>query len=277
MFGFFGGEKAPDIKFLEEAEKRRKKADAKRTQEKKEEESKSRELQIEGDHSAIQRLEHEVGRVLDQLKDEIESGAYTAIVGDDASGRIPTLVAAGVIRAVYKERGHNAPLVRFLAGSTGLGRASEEVKEKKRSGLVEQVERIKKDAEGRTNSLARRVLFITDTIDTGETMREFVDAFNKAGWNMDIATLGIFPGRGETDGLKKQLGAKVVDGGAEVPYIKGRYGAAGVQKDISGVFAKRNPDFDGTRVARARKEAKEVVKNILFKKFGISAEADIED
>lgn len=56
-------------------------------------------------------LEPAVVSVVEQLKREIESGEYTALLSDDVGGRIPTLI----LRKIMKTMGPKPPNVYFLA------------------------------------------------------------------------------------------------------------------------------------------------------------------
>lgn len=59
-------------------------------------------------------------KLLDQLRPHIEGGEYQLIVGDDASGRIPTLIFRRIIKAIYEEKGYPKPETAFLQGEYHL-------------------------------------------------------------------------------------------------------------------------------------------------------------
>lgn len=66
----------------------------------------------------IEDLRAPTQKILQQLHKKIEKGEYTIIMGDDTSGRIPTLIIGGVIKELYQENHFPAPLVRFIAGGS---------------------------------------------------------------------------------------------------------------------------------------------------------------
>lgn len=52
----------------------------------------------------ISRLYRRIERLLTQLKPEIDKCAYELIIGDDTSGRIPTLIFERVMNTLYREK-----------------------------------------------------------------------------------------------------------------------------------------------------------------------------
>ena len=69
--------------------------------------------------------------LLAQMKDKIDAGNYGLIVGDDASGRIPTRIFDRILNEVNMEKGHDKIHTRFFAGSGGLTHGQMEEKTKK--------------------------------------------------------------------------------------------------------------------------------------------------
>src|SRR3989344_9337060 len=78
---------------------------------------------------ALLGLEDPLANILEKLRPELERGEYRLIIGDDASGRIPTRIVGEVIKKLSEERGFPRPLVRFIAGSTFMdqNRRSEKI------------------------------------------------------------------------------------------------------------------------------------------------------
>jgi len=53
--------------------------------------------------------------ILEQARESIDKGEYNILIGDDASGRVPTLIFRRVLQDVYKEKGYDAPKTLFFA------------------------------------------------------------------------------------------------------------------------------------------------------------------
>jgi len=49
-------------------------------------------------HVEVAELEMSSKKIIEQIQDRIEREEYGIIIGDDASGRIPTLIIGGLIR-----------------------------------------------------------------------------------------------------------------------------------------------------------------------------------
>ncbi len=62
-------------------------------------------------------LKSAVAELIDEMKDKIEAGKYSLIIGDESSGRIPTLLINKVISKIYEENGLEKPKIVFLAGN----------------------------------------------------------------------------------------------------------------------------------------------------------------
>ena len=60
-------------------------------------------------------LESLVLPLIEKLKENIDKGEYDMLIGDDASGRIPTLILRGIINE--RNRGSKVK-TRFVAGGT---------------------------------------------------------------------------------------------------------------------------------------------------------------
>lgn len=105
---------------------------------------------------------------------------YDTIVGDDASGRLPTLVMANLIGRKRIQQGLSSPSVFFLSGGTNI--ANETVA---RDTIKEISDLIDKDS----NKEKRKILIVTEYMNSGESMRILVDEFNKHSVFPDICTL----------------------------------------------------------------------------------------
>ena len=81
----------------------------------------------------IAELRKPMEKLLLDMRENIERGEYAVIFGDDASGRIPTLLFRKVLTASYEEHGFNVPQTLFFAGKRAL---SEEKIDKVRGEIV---------------------------------------------------------------------------------------------------------------------------------------------
>src|SRR3989344_8140945 len=93
------------------------------------EELERREKERQKEHAewVVEDLREPIENILIELMPDIETGAYSTIIGDDASGRVPTIILANVMKSIYELKGYPPPTVRFLAGSTGLRSEKKEI------------------------------------------------------------------------------------------------------------------------------------------------------
>lgn len=129
------------------------------------------------------------GKFLKNLRE----GEYSLIIGDDTSGRIPTLIFGRIASKMAKDVQRPAPKVRFVAGTISV---PDEYTDTSQFGsyqkkLYELTDYFAKliDQENIKNE---KVLLVTDTIDSGNTMMGFVSALKANGIKCDIATLSLF-------------------------------------------------------------------------------------
>ncbi|RJQ35090.1 hypothetical protein C4556_01070 [Candidatus Parcubacteria bacterium] len=216
----------------------------------------------------VEDLRQPVENILIELLPDIESGAYSTIIGDDASGRVPTIILAHVIKSIYELKGHQPPVVRFLAGSTGLlkDQKSEDVADiavEKAKSLAEQVKKIQDTV--RKHSEPKKVLIVTDIIDTGESIQTLLSALKRNDWDADVATIGT------TDEAKLQelsdlWGTRIVRGRWTGAMIYQDKALTGVQKKKGDLFATPHPEADPDRVRHGRDVARQIARE-LFDKY----------
>lgn len=129
----------------------------------------------------VAELEEPIKRIIEQILPRIERGEYGLIIGDDASGRIPTLILGNFIKTISEQRGLSKPEILFIPGklrSRILGRDND------RKELEEHISRF-------GSSIDNRVLIVTDTVLTGESLKTLVAMLRKIGFTCDIATIGV--------------------------------------------------------------------------------------
>ena len=186
---------------------------------------------------AIEELRRPTESILNQLKPEIDSGAYGVIIGDDASGRLPAILLWKILGIVYEKRGYPKPLLRFVAGSTGLAEGTFNFNTKKED-VGRHIGRIRRDVKSDEAPSRLKALIVTDTIATGESVQMLMNGIKENNWTADVATIGLMsPVR--FDELQDRWKCKIAVGsklGLPRVYIDGR-NLSGVTKDRNKLFS----------------------------------------
>jgi len=189
-----------------------------------------------------------------ELTPAIQRHEYNLIIGDDASGRIPTLVIGGLFKEVYKEDKIDPPQILFFAG--GKERLTDE------EGIVREIsDNIKRlISKNKIDSSKTKALLTTEYMAGGRTMAYFVRTLKETGLSCDIATLSTrcslkeykrqFP---EFEGAEIHVGSP---GGLLHFWVKKEL--AGVRRGDNMIFTKRR---EGERelVLEARRNVKKMV------------------
>jgi len=172
------------------------------------------------ERGSISALDKPVLRILDELKDSILQGEYAAIIGEDASGRLPTLMLGHVILDVYKAQKNQPPLLRFFAGSRKLSKNSYKDQILKHNALESQIGKLKQSIE-KSGSKGSKILVITDTILTGRSLDPLMAAIRENGLKVDIVTIGLADEEAlqGSRNLESRWGAKIVLGEIGTPEI----------------------------------------------------------
>ncbi len=116
--------------------------------------------------------------IVKKLKESIDSGEYDVLIGDDASGRIPTLVLRGIFNE--RKRKLNPELksieseikTRFVAG-----------------GQVENKEELKAALTKIKSECPEKALVITEYVSSGKSIKRIADTLKEIGIPFDVATL----------------------------------------------------------------------------------------
>lgn len=124
-------------------------------------------------------LEKPMTVIVDQLKPNLESAAYSLIIGDDTSGRLPALVLHQVADVVYER--HGLPKMPTVFIQAGRNIEDEEVRR--------QVEGLKAKYASKTEG--KKALLVTDYVRSGGTMQRLTELFSQNGINFDVATLDM--------------------------------------------------------------------------------------
>ena len=64
----------------------------------------------------VAELELPIKIIIEKIRPRIENGEYGLIIGDDASGRIPTLILGNFIRKTSEQKGLDKPNIVFIPG-----------------------------------------------------------------------------------------------------------------------------------------------------------------
>lgn len=197
-------------------------------------------------YQEVAELRSSCERLLEGLHERIEQGSYDLIVGDDASGRIPTLILRNVIKAIYHEKGLPIPYTAFVAGSRFI---HEPHIPEKTDQITQHIKKIAEWHDGND-----RALIVTDTIGGGLSLKPLYDALRENNIEYDIATLSLAHMPEMTDEVRERversMGGKLYFGQTGVPRIYGRHDLAGVEKKLEDIFAHSHPT-PSVKIARA--------------------------
>ncbi|MBI4118122.1 MAG: hypothetical protein HY455_01090 [Parcubacteria group bacterium] len=213
-------------------------------------------------------LKEPIQRILDQLSERIERGEwYDLIVGDDASGRIPALIIAEVLKKIADARGFEHPKVLFFAGERSQHTPG--AKKERQQKIAEALQKVEKQKVGTSSS----ALLVTDTLISGETIEDIARGLTMQNTFFDLATIFLSESRGATI-LASQLGARSVISGDGTTEIYKKSGIGGVIKG-SNVFSihanpvradpsfeSRSPEVIQKVINQARADAKSIAHEI---------------
>ncbi len=182
----------------------------------------------------IEQLRSPVENIIKKLYPKISAGEYGLILGDDASGRIPSLLFNDIICGVYKEFGHKNPDIRFFSGSKEL---EGEEKNQKKEMISLYLERVLKRNE---ENPQKKALIVTDVIATGVSLDPLIEVLKEKGLDFDIASIGDVT----TEDVESRWGKEVYFGMSKLPKIYGLGMLSGVEKNVNELFSHRIKDSD---------------------------------
>lgn len=122
-------------------------------------------------------MEDSISQLSVQLRDKFARGEYDLIIGDDVTGRFPTLVVAGIAKKISKTTGVAFPYVRFIWASRHMQKEEVEMQ-------------INMMLSKLPSARDKKALFVTDYIGSGETTSRTIKAMSTKGMDVDVATLG---------------------------------------------------------------------------------------
>ena len=139
----------------------------------------------------IEELRIPLQNLLKEMKNSIEQGEYKTIIGDDRSGRIPTLVLNKVIKNIYKDKKYEIPQILFLAGSKDVGLIYDEknkpVYDKNKNEAKK--EQIKKHLLKYLKNKNEKILISTEYFQTGSSVSELIKALKELEQPFEICTI----------------------------------------------------------------------------------------
>lgn len=121
---------------------------------------------------------------------QLESGDFEILVGEDASGRVPSFIMKRIIDRIYEMSGRPHPKMIFLAGGS-ISRKSED-REKKKNAIVAYLKE-----SGLEQQNIHRALIITDTIHTGRSSSLLENALSELNIRVDIASVASTKSKSE--------------------------------------------------------------------------------
>ncbi|MBI4158249.1 MAG: phosphoribosyltransferase [Candidatus Yanofskybacteria bacterium] len=189
-------------------------------------------LRKEVELEEVAELEEPIKKIIEKIRDRIESGEYGLIIGDDASGRIPTLILGNFIKNISEKKGLDKPNIIFIPGKLNY------FFHRRRSRELDKYI----SEYGATKE--RRILVVTDTIQSGGSLETLVKLLKKSGHSCDIATIGVeFPD----------------------DYEKKRFENLGTTEIISGEYQKGDSYFYPNTPGVYKSESKGVYKKPRYK------------
>ncbi|MFA5831487.1 MAG: hypothetical protein WC878_06685 [Candidatus Paceibacterota bacterium] len=184
---------------------------------------------------ALGQLSIPVGKIMEKLTSLLESGEIELIVGDDASGRIPTAIFREIFRMAYKEKGFAAPKIIYIAGSKFL--EGEEKKEKKEK-IIKYLERVKKEMKKTSDLPMERALVVTDLVVTGVSLDPVMEALHEMGVQIKaVASISVKSNEEEIRELEERWSAPLFFGLDHSPAVYASDALSGVIKKPNDLFA----------------------------------------
>lgn len=163
--------------------------------------------------------------ILRELAEDINSGKIQTLIGDDASGRIPTLILRNCIAEIYSENNMPAPRTFFINGPGGGSELNDEQREKRVGDIAQHFKQKMPNLDP-----DKKILLITEAISSGGSISLTLDACKQLGVPVEIVSVGIEGDNGKGY-LEKMLGVKVYSGMGGTPLIYDSPAFAGVYKE----------------------------------------------
>lgn len=201
----------------------------------------------------IAELEWPMQNILWQMGSRIENGEYGLILGEDLSGRLPTLLVWRVLENLYKETGFHAPETLFFASQL-FGDVAKEEK------LVNDFKNFLERSGAKEMAEDKTALIVTDTIKTGEHLKPFTQALKEMNLKFEIAAFNFVPsllnfpqfGISTTD-IERNLNGKIFCGRmsrSDLLLRSKKYLSGFIKSSEPDLFVKPFSDFAKSEVAK---------------------------
>ncbi|MBT4856704.1 hypothetical protein HON52_00770 [Candidatus Uhrbacteria bacterium] len=208
-----------------------------------------------------EKMVHATLGLVDALRENINNRVYDSILVDDVKARIHGLILKNVIKSLYGDDKELKTL--FIKGRSG----SEDVTE-----LEAYLESIK-------GELGERVLFVTEEIHSGGTVREILRIFKGIGVELDISSFGLATQVDELEELDREDGfsarpvgrgfmTNALDDFPDIYLGSNGYGILAV--DVTGLTSsdgeatsKRDPEVGSRTLKAGREFVKDVSSEVL--------------
>lgn len=122
----------------------------------------------------IAALETPLKTIIDDIQKD--GTTYDLIIGDDTSGRIPTLIVSKVLNRLNERKGFEPISVRFAGGH----RLKDYLREHEMDVILRRIE-----------NKPKRILLVTDYVKSGRTIKDFADFFTVREINYDVACITL--------------------------------------------------------------------------------------
>lgn len=211
-------------------------------------------------------LEKPMFKICDELKPGFENQDYGIIVGDDTSGRVPTLAVKGVSDYISEKVGAEKVPTVFLQAGTKVN--DEDIVEQLKARVLPS-----KDKLG-----GKKALIVTEYIQSGKSINRLMNIFSTHGVSFDVVSISV---SSELDLAKLNMpeGSKLVLGEI-TPYSQSfwkRPELSGLSRKVDSSASvqriKDNP-YVRDRVVRVRQDLPLLVKNVtdhIYLKDSIAA------
>lgn len=190
----------------------------------------------------IESLEVSIEKILKGFMVKQVAKNLDLIIGDDASGRIPTLVISKFYNSIAEKVGREKPEIRtiFIAGGTKDvmdPKQLADIKQRKKEEIKNLIEKQAGLLEMEPKKMA--VSVVTDVIFNGNTLELLTEALKEMGIRYNILSVSLAV-ESKRDELEKKLGGYIKYGDEGIPGVWQKYRLAGVvrKQDAGEIFAK---------------------------------------
>lgn len=237
-------------------------------------------MKVEAITDAFEDTRKDFEHLVEQLADGIKAGRWSAILGDDVSGRFPALIVGNLAKRYAIEHGRKPPKQIFFAGGSVPFEDQPKERKDRETQQKEQQQKLENYIHSQSENLGNRVLVVTEQVRSGKTLDRIMRALKKEGKMFDLSTLQA---RGEAADYKIDAnGARLFIGkehaGASDPFgseMSNRLydlgiplnEAAGIKKEGTSPIAKRNSIADAELMRHAREKATKLADELYTKYF----------